>query len=140
MKVDIELFWQELEKTTSMAMATSKDDVVTIRPISPLRHVQEIVICTDPNSRKAAQISANPNVAICLGPFYLQGRARNLGAACQTANLPIKEAYCARYPGAFKAESPQFTGDEIFIAITLAKLSQCVADGENAGKLAETFF
>ncbi len=137
MKADTAQFWKELEATDSMVLATSKDDVVTIRPVSPLRYGNEILFCTSPGSRKAAQILANPDVAVSLGLFYLQGKARCLGAALGEENAALKEAYGARYPGAFTGGDPQFSGDEVFISITPTKLNHWIL-GEDSQTLGES--
>ncbi len=137
MQADLQLFWQELTRTDSLVLATSKDDVVTIRPVSGLRQGNEIVFCTNHTSRKAAQILANPNVGVCLGTFYLQGRARILGGLQSPETAALRSAYAARYPGAFENGS-EFTADSIFIAITITKLNQWLVAGEGPDQLAES--
>ena len=140
MKADMEQFWKEVEETDHLVLATSKDDVVTIRPISPLCYNGEIVVCTSPGSRKAAQVSANPNVAVSAGLFYLQGRARSLGPASAPENQAVRAAYGARYPGSFDGGDPQFKGDEIFVSIAVTKLNQWVMDNPEGESLAESLF
>ena len=136
MSVDMERFWNQLENMGTMetlVLATSKDDLVTSRPIGALRYDNSILIRTGGDSQKAKQVRANPHVAICMGTFYLQGKARILGRCSDLDNPEIKKArdlYQKRWPDAFSEKDEFLSGDEVFILITPTNISQWVFEGE----------
>lgn len=137
MQIEMEQFWSKLESMGNMetlVLATSKDDVVTARPIGALRMGEEILLRTDDDSQKAVQIQANPQVAISMGPYYLRGRARILGHCTDTGNPDIqkaREVYCARWADAFSETDTFLSGKEVFVAISPTHISQWVYEGED---------
>lgn len=137
MAVNMELFWSKLDKMGDMetlVLATSQNDIVTARPISALRYGDELLIRTDEENRKAVQIKANPNVAVCMGDFYLQGLARILGRCAQQGNpevQKVRKIYEARWPEAFSDQDSFLSGSEVFIVIHPTHISQWVYEGEN---------
>ena len=137
MRVDMEMFWRSLENMGDMEtlmLATSKDDVVTARPVGALRYDNGILIRTDADSRKAVQIAANPNVAVCMGDYYLQGKAKVLGYCTELDDPEVQKArraYCGRWADAFSEADTFLSGKEVFVVITPTRLSQWKYDGDN---------
>ena len=136
MSVDMERFWKQLDSMGNMetlVLATSKDDLVTSRPIGALRYDNSILIRTGGDSQKAKQVRANPHVAVCMGAFYLQGKARILGLCTDLDNPEVQKArdlYQKRWPDAFSETDNFLSGDEVFILITPTNISQWVYEGE----------
>lgn len=139
MRVDVDLFWQrvrELGDMDALALATSLEDEVTVRPVGALAYGGELLIRTDEDSEKALQMKGNPRVAVSLGlEFYLRGQARFIGKCSDTQSpevLRAREAYTARWPDAFGEGDSFLSGKEVFIAIRPTHLSQWVYDDKGA--------
>lgn len=126
-----------LEKAEVIYLATSKKDVVSARPISPLNIGLRLFIRTSISSRKAKEMIINPNVAVCVGTFYFTGKATLLGSVFEQKNAKIKEAYQARYPDSFHKEDEFIKTDEVFFELIIEKVSEWVYEDKNPIGFAE---
>lgn len=126
MKVDLKKLEQVLSKAKIIYLSTCIGDRVSARPVSPLNIGLRLYVRTSAASRKAKEMLANPNVAVCAGDFYFTGKAKPLGSAFDDGNAEIKSAYAVRYPESFSAEDGFIKTDEQFFEIIIGKVSQWI--------------
>lgn len=137
MEVDLEQLKEALEAAETIVLSTSNNDIVTARPVSIMSDGLTIYVRTDENSRKALQMKANPNIAVCVGSFYGEGQAKSAGYTSDVDNKKLKRKYIQRYPGAFSDADVYLSDTEVFYEITLSKVFQWVYDGGLPAGLAE---
>lgn len=130
MQVNMDQFYSELEKAETVVLATSMDNLVTVRQISPIRDGERILIRTDGDSRKAVQMRANPRVALSMGGFDAEAEARPLGSTEDPQNAARKQLYIERYPGAFTGEDEYLSDKEVFFELKLAHVSQWIYEND----------
>lgn len=84
----MEVNFKKLERVLSTAeaiyLSTSKNDMVSSRPVSPLNIGLRLYVRTSAASRKAKDMLSNPNIAVCVGNFYLQEKQRRWGLYLMT--------------------------------------------------------
>lgn len=131
----------ELQKTLAEAevisLATSADDLVTVRQVSPLSIGLLLYVRTSLSSRKAIQMLKNPNVAVSVGNFYFTGRSELLGKVTLPENEEIKKTYRERYPESFSEDDEFIQDDEVFFLIRIRKISQWIYENNIPVGLAE---
>jgi len=146
MKLNLEHFTDAVKDAEIIYLATSKDNVVTIRPVSPLLvgDLMTVYFYTGNDSVKYGQMRANPNVAFCVGTYgqyQVQGTVRFLGSVFSEKNKPLKEVYKTKYEFAFEVGAP---GEDMalneFIAIDIRVLKGWIFEGGNPVGLAEERF
>ena len=130
MKVNLKKLEDTLNTAEVIYLATSKNDIVSARPISPLNMGLQLFIRTSANTKKAKEMIANPNVAVCVGNFYFTGRAIALGSAFSESNKKIKEAYCLRYPESFSDQDEFIQSDELFFEVSIEEISEWIYEGD----------
>lgn len=140
MEVNLERFEETLKTAETVVLATSRNDAVSVRPVSIMNIGLRIFVRTSGSSRKAQDMMANPNVAICVGNFYCTGRAKSLGSLFDGRNSEIKAAYSARYPGAFSEEDEFIQADEQFFEISVEKVSEWIYENGAPVGFAERAF
>ena len=94
----MEVNLKKLERVLSTAeviyLSTSKNDIVSSRPVSPLNIGLRLYVRTSGTARKAEEMLHNPNIAVCVGNFYFTGKARSLGSVSgMRRSKPL--IYCA---------------------------------------------
>lgn len=82
-------------------------------------------------------MTANPNIAACVGSFYFKGKAKSLGSVFDKDNIDIKTAYISRYPDSFSNEDEFIKSDEVFFEITIEHISEWIFEGANPIGFAE---
>lgn len=133
MKLDLEVFRKTVAEEEVMFLATSKDDDVTIRPVSPLiMEGMTVYFYTGNQSEKYAQMRANPKVAFSLGLngcYQVQGTVKFLGGVFEEKNTQIRNAYKEKYKGAFEVAAPgeDFSTIE-FMAVDIKVLKGWIFD------------
>lgn len=137
MNVDLNELQKTLDETEVISLATSADDLVTVRQVSPLSIGLLLYVRTSLSSRKAIQMLENPNVAVCVGNFYFTGRSELLGKVTLPENEEIKKAYRERYPESFSEDDEFIQDDEVFFLIRIRKISQWVYENNIPVGLAE---
>lgn len=137
MNVNLSELQKTLTETEVISLATSADDLVTVRQVSPLSIGLLLYVRTSLSSRKAKQMLKNPNVAVCVGNFYFTGRSELLGKVTLPENEEIKKAYRERYPESFSEEDEFIQDDEVFFLIRIREISQWVYENNIPVGLAE---
>lgn len=126
MKVDFKKLETVLGKAEVLYLSTSQNDVVSSRPVSPLNIGLRVFIRTSAAARKAREMTANPNIAVCIGDFYFTGKASLLGSVFDESNAEQKAAYIARYPDSFGNEDEFIKPDEVFFELSIKNVSQWI--------------
>lgn len=137
MEVHISELETVLDKAEVMYLSTSINDVVSARPVSPLNIGLRLFVRTSSSSRKGKEMIANPNIAICVGNFYMTGKATCLGSVHDENNKEIKQAYKQRYCDSFSDEDDFIESDEAFFELTIEHISQWIYDQDIPIALAE---
>ena len=125
MEVNLKKLENTLHTAEVIYLSTSIQDVVSSRPISPLNIGLRLFVRTSAATRKAKEMTANPNIAVCAWNFYFTGKAKPLGSVYDVENAEIKTAYIARYPGSFEKEDEFIQSDEVFFELTIENISEC---------------
>lgn len=137
----MEVNLKQLESTLNQAeviyLSTSNQNVVSSRPVSPLNIGLRLFVRTSAATRKAKEMTVNPNIAVCAGNFYFTGKSKPLGSVYDDANAEIKAAYMARYPDSFGTEDEFIQSDEVFFELTMETVSEWVFVGGNPTGFAE---
>jgi len=68
-----------LRKAKEIVLATCANDHVTARLMAPLSDGLVVMMSTNANSEKAAQIRQNPNVALAIGNLKIEAEAELFG-------------------------------------------------------------
>ena len=140
MKVDKQKLENILEKEEIIILSTSKDNCVQSRPISLANNGLDVYIKTSNDSRKAIQMQANSNVALCIDDYYIEGQAKFLGSPSDPKNSDVKSAYIKKYPDAFGDDDEYASDSDVFIAITMTKIHQWIFEnGAPIGLAVEEF-
>lgn len=118
-----EQFVEAVKKEMVVSLATAAGESVTMRMVSPVYYEGKILIFTAETSRKYLQLTANPHCCIAVGPFYAEARAEFRGSTMAAGNEALRDAYSAKFPGAFD-EGIAFGGREAeFILFTPTRLT-----------------
>ncbi len=134
MEVDLKELERALDEAEVIYLATGVNDRISARPISVMNMGLRVFIRTSGSSRKAVQMTANPNIAACVGHFYFTGRAIPLGSAYSQENSQVRAAYLLRYPGAFGQEDEYIRPDEQFFELVIERVSEWIyRDGVPVG-------
>jgi len=118
-----------LEQEKSLALATCADNRVTIRPMSHVNDGLTVYFQTGAHYLKTRQIKANPNVAICVGGYELEGVAEIIGHPLDEANQFFIEKYKSKHPNYAKRWSVLPDQVIVKVEITLARQWRYI-DGE----------
>lgn len=148
MKLDLNHFKETVEKEEIMYLATSDEQHVTLRPVSPLlieeKGIHNIYFYTSNQSNKYKQLMRNPNVSINIGQmgiYQAEGVVRFLGGVFEDKNTELKEAYTKKYPGAFEHPAP---GEDMksneFLVVEIKLLKGWIYEGEQPVGFAQEIF
>ena len=137
----MEVNLKKLERVLSTAeviyLSTSKNDIVSSRPVSPLNIGLRLYVRTSGTARKAEEMLHNPNIAVCVGNFYFTGKARSLGSVSDERNAEIKASYILCYPDSFGSEDEFIKSDEVFFELSIENVSEWIYEDNNPIGLAE---
>lgn len=115
-------FFQLINDSQTMMLATASGASVTMRVISPVVYQNKILFFTFPKSVKYLQLKENPHCAIGIGNTFAEATAEFCGSTMLDANAELRETYCKKFPGAFD-EGVAFGGrDAEFILLTPTRL------------------
>lgn len=126
MEVNLKELENILNKAEVIYLSTSKNDIVSSRPVSPLNIGLRLFVRTSATTRKAKEMIANPNIAVCIGSFYFTGKAKSLGSVFDDSNSKIKIAYISRYPDAFSKGDKFIKSDELFFELSIENVSEWI--------------
>ena len=119
----IDQFYASVKNEMMMTLATCAEGVVTMRLVSPVEYRGSILIFTNADSKKYKQLEENPHCCVSVGGFFAQADAEFMGATMLEENAALREAYDAKFPGAFD-EGLAFGGrDADFILFHPSRLS-----------------
>ena len=97
----VEKFYEAVKSEMAMTLATCAGGAVTMRLVSPVEYHGDILIFTEAASNKYKQLRENPNCCMSVGGFFAQAKAEFFGPTMQNENAAMREAYDAKFPGAF---------------------------------------
>lgn len=119
----VEQFYEALKTLPTMTLATAGEGSVTMRTVSPVYYEGAALIFTGEESNKYRQLAENSHCCIAVGPFFAECTAAFMGATMLDENAPLREAYSAKFPGAFD-EGIAFGGrDAAFVLLTPKRLT-----------------
>lgn len=116
-------FFDLISKEMAVTLATASAERVTMRVVSPVHYINAILIFTAHDSTKYQQLKVNPHCCISVGAFFAECTAEFLGATMSPENKELRDAYSAKFLGAFD-EGIAFGGrDAEFILLTPTRLT-----------------
>ena len=136
-KISKEEVIQVLESESILILATSAGDRVTVRPMSYINEGLDILFQTDMNSLKMQQIRDNPNVALCIGTYQIEGTAAELGPPLAESNKSFANAYKEKHPSSYEKYSAY--EEEVVIIVTVHTVRQWRYESGQP-RMAEMFF
>lgn len=84
-----------------MALATSLNDLVTVRTVTYVSEAVDIYFLTAQHHTKCMQIKANPKVSVCIDNVQIQGKAEILGSPLDERNKEYADIYRKKLPDVF---------------------------------------
>ena len=105
----LEQFYDLIKTEMGVILATGTESSITMRLVSPVYYNGDILLFSAASSKKYQQLRANPNCCIAVGPFYAEASAKFLDSTMAEKNKELRDAYCAKFPGAFD-EGVEFVG------------------------------
>lgn len=136
MQLDLNQFRDTVKEASIIYLATSKNNHVTVRPVSPLITDDSMTVYfyTSNQSEKYEQMKANPNIAFSVGSngcYQAQGTVKFAGNVFSDENKWLKDKYKEKYAFAFEVGAP---GEDMqtneFIAIDIKLLKGWIFEGE----------
>lgn len=110
-------FFEKLAKKSHMVLATSTNDRVTARSISPVVIGEKLYFQTDSELLKYSQLTHNPKIALCELDLQIEGIAKVIGHPFEDQNKFFVEAFSQKHPGSFNNYTHLKT--EVVVEITL---------------------
>ena len=98
-----EAFLSDFGKGRKMVLSTSENDIVSSRMMSVVQIDGVFYFQTDITFRKYRQLSANPNVALCIDNIQIEGICEEIGQPLQNA------LFCERFEECFKGSYDAYT-------------------------------
>ena len=95
--------WEQLGDHMKAVLATGAEGRVSARTMSFVVIDRALYFQTDHTFRKARDIAANPNVAVCADNVQIEGTCRMIGAPAD--NEAFCRAFKEAYPSSFEAYS-----------------------------------
>lgn len=101
-----EAFLSDFGKGRKMVLSTSENDRVSSRMMSVVQIDGVFYFQTDMTFRKYGQLSANPNVALCIDNIQIEG-------ICEELGHPLKnDGFCRLFRECFKGSYDAYTSLE----------------------------
>ena len=110
------LFWEKLGTHKIMALASSVNDMPTVRNVSCIFYGGRIYFKTDREFRKTKQLLQNPNVALSCGGVQVEGSARNTGLVIEEPGCRFESLYEQYWADSYNAYPHKES--EILIEVT----------------------
>lgn len=111
-----------LKSERILTLATCAGNRVTIRPMSHINEGLNVFFQTGKESLKMRQIKENPNVALCIGTYELEGTASELGHPLAEKNKSFAKAYKEKHPDSFERYSAY--EEEIVVKVSIHRVRQ----------------
>ena len=87
----LEVMEENFSHMTEMCLATSANDVVSVRELHGYYHEGKMYVLTKLNNSVMKDLDVNKNVALCLGSHHMQGVAQSLGHPLDKHNAQIRK-------------------------------------------------
>lgn len=110
-----------LEKEKTLILATCADNRVTTRTMSHVNDGLDVYFQTGEHYLKTQQIRANPNVALSVGTYDIEGRAEIIGHPMDESNRFILEMLKDKHPNAVERWSSLQNQVVIKVKLTQAR-------------------
>ena len=101
-----------LENAKEMVLSTCSGSHVTSRVVSTACRGTTIIFLSWGHHTKCAQISENPNVAVCCNNMQLEGTAAVKGSPLDAQNSELMELYKEKQPELYRV-FPNFKGMQL---------------------------
>lgn len=98
----VKQFYKQVNESMTIVLATSKDNKITMRYVSPVLFNNDILIFTSCNSLKYQQLKENPNCGIYIKDFFVEAKATFYGNTMNEENRELRDVYNAKFMGAFE--------------------------------------
>ncbi|MFV0393164.1 MAG: pyridoxamine 5'-phosphate oxidase family protein [Coprobacillaceae bacterium] len=125
-KIDEQEFITVLEKEEWLYLSTEANHHVTSRIVSHVNDGLKIYFYTNENSTKAKQLKVNPNIAINLKYYFIEGVVTNLGPVVADKNKELKTLYKNKFKGAFTNQDGTSSDDGDFYEIHITSIKQYI--------------
>lgn len=125
-KVDEQALIKTLEKEEWLYLSTEAKHQVTSRIVSHVNEGLKIYFYTNENSLKAKQMKENPNIAITLKYYFMEGKVINLGPVTSNHNIKLKELYMSKFAGAFSNKDETSSDDGDFYEVQIKAVKQYI--------------
>lgn len=102
-KEKLEKLFMDIGSSRKMVLSTSYQDMVTSRMMSIIVLDGCFYFQTDRTFRKYEQMKKNPNVALCIDNFQIEGVCRELGHPSENPD------FCKEYEKSFKNSYDRYT-------------------------------
>ena len=101
-----------------------------MRVVSPVVYAGKILLFTGADSLKYRQMKENPRCCLAAGLFFAECTAEFFGATMNPENKALRDAYDAKFPGAF-TEGDEFGGwGKEFVLLTPTRLTGWAFDND----------
>jgi succinate dehydrogenase/fumarate reductase flavoprotein subunit len=128
-KINPEEIITALEAEKTLILATCAENRVTVRPMSHVNDGLTVLFQTGKDYLKMQQIRANPNVALSVGTYQIEGAAAEIGHPFDAGNEAFVKTLQAKHPGAYERWSA--LPDEVVVKVTVKSARQWrYVDGE----------
>ena len=111
-----------LETEPTCILATCACNQVSVRPMSHVSDGVTVFFQTGKDYLKTRQIRANPNVALCVGTYQIEGTAVETGHPLAEGNELFARLIKAKHPDAYAHWSA--LEDEVVIKVTVGRVRQ----------------
>lgn len=119
----LEQFYDLIKTEMGVILATGTENSITMRLVSPVYYNGDILIFTAASSKKYQQLCENPNCCIAVGTFYAEAMVKFLGSTMEEKNKELRDAYSAKFPGAFDEDVMLGGRNAEFLLLTPTKLT-----------------
>lgn len=113
---------EALGAETTLSLATCAQQRVTIRPMSFVTQGLEVLFQTGAGMLKMRQIAENPQVALLVGTYEIEGIARVTGHPFDPLNDDFLGLYRQRHPGSLARYSA--LPDEVVVRVGIQRVRQ----------------
>ncbi len=110
-KNELENVYKQLGDSGIIVLATSSEDMPTIRSMSYVVVDGKLYFQTESEMEKAIQMKQNPNVALCQSNIAIKGTAKCKGRILSEENAVVMELYKQKHRGSYDAYSHMEKGE-----------------------------
>lgn len=104
-KTQVSMLFEKLGSHAVMTLSTGSDSRISSRPVSVIIYNGCFYFQTEENYLKFKQLSKNPNAALCVDNYSIEGRCAFIGTPTDEKNCFFSEAFKKHFYFAYKAYS-----------------------------------